>query len=78
MGLKKFSPLAGEERQVALVTAQQDLAQVVQAVYRLLQWCQLARELAVLVFHLAVVLEKTHIVDRGLHPKRAGEFVVKS
>ena len=67
---------AGQERQVALVAAQQDLAQVDQAVDRLLQRRQLARGRRALVFHLAVVLEKAHVVDGGLHAQHARELVV--
>src|SRR5260370_26080803 len=57
---------AGEERQIALVAAEQDLPQVDQTVDGLLERCDFAGGLPAAMFHLAVVLEEPDIVGDGL------------
>src|SRR5260370_39034586 len=55
----------GQKRQVALVAAQHDLAQVDQAVDGFPQRCEFVGALAILAFHLAVVFEQAYAADRG-------------
>src|SRR5450631_1415198 len=67
---------AGEEFQIALIAAEQDVAQVDEAVDGLLEWSDFARCTAAAMFHLAVVLEERDIVGGGLDAQDAGELVV--
>ncbi len=62
---------AGQECQVALIPAQQHLAQIDQTVDSLLRRRQFSPDAPILVFHLAVVLENAQIVDgMPLHTTR--------
>jgi hypothetical protein len=55
--------------QVAAITAEQDLAQVDQAVDAFLDRCEIAGWRALPVFHLPVVLEEGHVVGGRLDAK---------
>src|SRR6266446_6777532 len=55
----------GEKLQVATVAAEQDFAQVDEAVDGLFQGCEFAGGVAVAMFHLAVVLEEGNVVAGG-------------
>jgi len=57
----------GEKLQVAVVAAEQDFAQVDEAVDGLLQGCELAGGVPIAMFHLAVVLEEGNVVGGGFH-----------
>src|SRR5579885_2976780 len=66
----------GEELQVPAIASEEDLAQIDEAVYRLLQRGEVASGAAFAVFHLAVVLEKGHVVDGGLDAQHEADLVV--
>src|SRR5579883_647041 len=66
----------GKELEVAAVAAEQDLAQVDQAVDRLLQRGEFAGAATFAMFHLAVVLEKGHVVHGRLDPEHQADLVV--
>ena len=65
---------AGQELEIALIAAEQDLVQVDEAVDGFLQRRDLARGVSDAVFHLAVVLEERDIVGGGLDAQDAGEL----
>ena len=62
--------------EIAPVAAQQDLAQVDQAVDRLLDRREFPGRRAVAVFHLSVVLEERHVVGGGLDAQHDAVLVV--
>jgi hypothetical protein len=62
--------------EVAAVTAEQDLAQVDQAVDGLSERGDLARLVTPPMFHLAVVLEEGNVVGRGFQAQHTVEPVV--
>ena len=65
-----------EELQVPAITGSEDLTQVEEAVDGLLQWRYFPGDVAVFVFHLAVMLEKGYVVGGGLQSQHAAELVV--
>jgi len=65
-----------EELQVAPIAGEQNLAQVDEAVDRLLQGSEFPSAVPITVFHLAVVLEEGDIVGGGFQPQHAAELVV--
>ncbi len=76
------SPGAGifncrEKLQVAAVGRFQQFAQSGQTVNGFLHGCLFGFVRAVAMFYLSVVLEKSQIVDRGLHPQDEAELVVE-
>ena len=66
----------GEKFEIAAVAAEENLAQIDQAVNRLLDGGQFPGGVSIPVFHLAVVLEEGNIVGRGLDAQHTTEFVV--
>src|SRR5579885_2474329 len=66
----------GEELQVPAIASEEDLAQIDEAVDRLLQRGEFASGAAFAGFHLAVVLEKGHVVDGGLDAQHEADLVV--
>ena len=66
----------GKELEVAAVAAEQDLAQVDQAVDRLLQRGEFAGAATFAMFHRAVVLEKGHVVHGRLDPEHQADLVI--
>jgi hypothetical protein len=66
----------GEVFEVAAVATAQDLAEIVEAVDVLLEGREAVSCRAVLMFHLAVVLESGHVIGRGLDAQDESEFVV--
>src|ERR1035437_3744206 len=65
-----------KELQIAAIAAGQNFTQVDQAIDTLLQGSDLAGAMSILVFHLAVVLEKGNIVGGGFQAQHAPELVV--
>src|SRR5882757_2953523 len=66
----------GEMLQITAVTGEQNLTQVAQAVYGLFDGSQFPRWRSLTMFHLAVVLEKGHVVSCRFDTKHASELVV--
>ena len=66
----------GEVFEVAAVATAQYLTEVVEAVDILLEGCEAVSSRAVLMFHLAVVLESGHVIGRGLDAQDESELVI--
>src|SRR3954471_679518 len=66
----------GEVREVAAVGAEENPAQVDEAVDGFLDWGEAARRRALAMFHLAVVLEEGHVVGGGFDAQDDAELVV--
>lgn len=67
----------GEKLEVATVAAEQNFAQIDEAIDGFFQGCEFAGGVPIAMFHLAVVLEEGDVVGGGLQAQDAVELVIE-